>query len=403
MKKLEKMRKQIKNPPLYGTMKRILTRRIIFLLIFHLFLIGCSADSSLLDAAGKSSLDGVKRALERGANVNSVNPQGATALMLAVEKPEIIKMLMAAGAAIDREDKEKKTALLIAAEKNSLETVQLLLKAKAKIIHEDEYGNNVLILGAGNAAIVSFILDSELLQIDKTGREGKSALLRAAEHGNAESIKLLLAAGADLHLRDSDGNTALILAVKEQKVASVKALLAAGSKVNHQNERHQTAFDLVEDSTSLEQSKNAEAIKRLLEKRGGKKGIVYTTDYFDKKVREDQLGTLKLGSGVLLTAVNGKHFGGNLLDRDTGMMVNDYGINVGQTVKTLSLRAGRYVLKFKFSKESSFPKTHFKSSEEITKAVVVKPQRQVYLCAGIDDEKKTWSPYTTYEESGCDK
>lgn len=38
---------------------------------------------------------------------------------------------------------------------------------------------------------------------------GNTALMKAAEHGEAETVKLLIAAGADVNAKTDDGRTAL--------------------------------------------------------------------------------------------------------------------------------------------------------------------------------------------------
>lgn len=56
--------------------------------------------------------------------------------------------------------------------------------------------------------------------------------LAAAHAGDADQLKTLLAAGADLAATNEDGETALMLAAHAGHLDAVKALLAAGADVN---------------------------------------------------------------------------------------------------------------------------------------------------------------------------
>jgi ankyrin repeat protein len=79
-----------------------------------------------------------------GANVNEVNEEGKTALMLAAETGslEIVRTLIDAGATIDARDKQGRTALMWALfnREKKLERVQLLLRAGADTGAKDNRG-----------------------------------------------------------------------------------------------------------------------------------------------------------------------------------------------------------------------------------------------------------------------
>lgn len=59
-----------------------------------------------------------------------------------------------------------------------------------------------------------------------------SSLMKMAQAGETQMVKLLLAAGADVNYADTDGDTALARAAYEGNLTTVKALLAAGANVN---------------------------------------------------------------------------------------------------------------------------------------------------------------------------
>ncbi len=64
---------------------------------------------------------------------------------------------------------------------------------------------------------------------DRDSSEQRTILHFAVEHGWGDIIPLLVAAGADVHLRDANDGTPLYRAVEKQDIAAATALLEAGS------------------------------------------------------------------------------------------------------------------------------------------------------------------------------
>jgi len=77
---------------------------------------------------------------------------------------------------------------------------------------------------------------------------GKGDLMDAARTGNAEKVKALIAAGADVNAKGEAGETALMGAASEGNAEAVKALLAAGADINAKNNNGETALMISEKS-----------------------------------------------------------------------------------------------------------------------------------------------------------
>lgn len=79
--------------------------------------------------------------------------------------------------------------------------------------------------------------------INMQDEDGETPLIRAAEKGRAEAVRVLLEAGADVNARDREGNTALMEAADEGHSAIVSLLIAAGADVTLRDRDGETALD----------------------------------------------------------------------------------------------------------------------------------------------------------------
>ena len=67
----------------------------------------------------------------------------------------------------------------------------------------------------------------------REGWRGQTALMWAAAENNAAAIRVLVAAGADIHAKSTSGTfTPLLFAVRGGHVDATRALLDAGADVN---------------------------------------------------------------------------------------------------------------------------------------------------------------------------
>jgi hypothetical protein len=111
------------------------------------------------------------------------------ALFFALDRPEIMRLLIENGANVDEANAAGKTALMYAARLNRYDALDLLLKANAAV-------NSVT---TGNPPF------GELADIYAISRFHRSALMYAAENASARLIDRLIDAGADVRAMDSEG------------------------------------------------------------------------------------------------------------------------------------------------------------------------------------------------------
>lgn len=180
-----------------------------------------AANEHFLEYAEKGYLDLVKKFLELGADINAVNHNGASALILAAFNGHVklCDYLIEQGIDINRTDQGGFTALMVACE-----------AAKA------------------SADLVKTLVDKGADVNARSGR-GSTALMAAAKIGHAEIVSLLLAKGAEINARNTDHNvTPLIWAANGGHVSIVKYLLAKGADAGIVTHNGYTAASIAQEN-----------------------------------------------------------------------------------------------------------------------------------------------------------
>jgi ankyrin repeat protein len=170
----------------------------------------------------------VEKLLASEADPNATLLNGETVLMNCARTGNAasVQALVAAGAKVNtKEPEHNQTALMWAAAEKHHEAVRVLIEAGADF--------------RARASIYPQTVTSEVTQ--RAGREelnytvlrgGSTPLLFAARSGDVESIRLLLAAGADVNDTLPNGTSALVLAAHSGHGPAASLLLAMGADPN---------------------------------------------------------------------------------------------------------------------------------------------------------------------------
>ncbi len=118
--------------------------------------------------------------------------------------------------------------------------------------------------GWGNAEQIRSLLRAGA-NVNASDSKGDTPLIIAAFHGLSETVDILLEQGADLNAKNRIGNTALMEAAAMNRTETVRLLLARGADENSRNIIGLTALDAA-------QEKGYQHIVRLL-KTGGSKAV----------------------------------------------------------------------------------------------------------------------------------
>ena len=151
--------------------------------------------ADFLEAALAGQTERVRSALDRGIDPSTAGSDGRTALMLTTfdGHSETARLLLERGARVGDRDGAGRTALMYAASGPNDETVRLLLAWKANPLDVDH-------------------------------EERFTALMFAAEEGQADVVRTLLRHGSDPGLVDVDGDSALDFATRNGHEAVVRLL-----------------------------------------------------------------------------------------------------------------------------------------------------------------------------------
>ena len=162
-------------------------------------------DLRLVEAVQRRDAAAASALLKQSVDVNTVQPDGATALAWAAhwDDTKVAGQLIEASANVNLGNELGVTPLMLASANGSAAMVKALLAAGAK----------------ANMARTT----------------GETALMMAARSGNVEAVQLLLSGGADPNAKTSRGQSALMWAAAGRHAAAAKALLDAGADVGARN------------------------------------------------------------------------------------------------------------------------------------------------------------------------
>jgi ankyrin repeat protein len=213
----------------------------------------------LMYAARQGSTDAARVLIASGAELNVTDPDSTTALMIAIINGhyDTAELLVEKGADPNITDTTGTAALYAAVDMNTLGEVygHPARPNSSKVTALDlmkvllEHGANP------NARLKSTTLQRAHTPGEFLLGEGTTPLMRAAKNGDAPTLRLLLSHGADFNARQKNGTTALMFAsgqgygtgtfakdyaTLDELLESVKVLVAAGADVNAFNDAGDT-------------------------------------------------------------------------------------------------------------------------------------------------------------------
>jgi ankyrin repeat protein len=217
--------------------------------------------TALHKAAESGQVEIAERLLGLGANINVQDDSDqSTPLMYAVKRKhpemirllvsegitvntikrkqlEMVKFLVSKGANVNANDKHGKTVLIKAIDAENAEVVEVLLKNKAEV--DADGGEALFVAASGDPMVLKAILNAGPKVNVKT-KFGRTPLMGAVFHDGhrrtTKNVEMLLTAGADPTVRESDGEDALSYA-REGKYRPLIRLLEKAVKTWKDNNK----------------------------------------------------------------------------------------------------------------------------------------------------------------------
>lgn len=192
---------------------------------------GKRSNTGLMEAAYRGQTEAVKFLISKGASVDAKNIAGETALIFAVRggHTEIISLLINKGADVNAKATHNKTALMMAATSGRAGIASILIEKGADVnIKTTMDGETALMLAVqyGHADVVELLINKGA-DVNAKNRKEESALFFA----RPEIAEILINNRADVNGRQKIGSTPLVYAVIDKDLPLVKLLIAKGADV----------------------------------------------------------------------------------------------------------------------------------------------------------------------------
>ena len=157
-----------------------------------------------------------------------------------------MKQLSTAFWAVDRVsgDKKKEAPLIQAVQAGDLKKAKKLIANGTNVNQTDDVGFPALSIaaGRGDENMTKLLLDAGANVNARSATLEDTALARAAQNGNSQTVHVLLAASAHIDDRDGSGWTPLFNAALTGDADIVETLLSAGADVNARSSNGWTAL-----------------------------------------------------------------------------------------------------------------------------------------------------------------
>jgi ankyrin repeat protein len=182
---------------------------------------GQESKRPLFYAVGRGDLAKAKQLIASGINVNERDEAGWTPLFAAMtnskETPQLIDLLVNAGAEINAADNQGCTPLLRAIGPfGSHANIRALLDHGADVNRACHSGDSALTVAAGwDDKVTLELLLQRKANPNISRNDGETALTIASKLGHDEAVRILLAGSADPDKKNAEGKTALTLAEEE--------------------------------------------------------------------------------------------------------------------------------------------------------------------------------------------
>jgi uncharacterized protein len=159
---------------------------------------------------------------------------------VATDRSDDVAALLARGMDPNTVDPTGEPMLVVAARAGWQPTIELLLRAGAKIDGKNGFGDTAIMVAALNGHLV--VVKKLFARGAEINPRGWTPLAYAATNGQTEVARYLLEIGADINAPSANGTTPLMMAVRGGHAETVELLLSKGADVNARNQNDASAL-----------------------------------------------------------------------------------------------------------------------------------------------------------------
>ena len=170
----------------------------------------------------------IQRLLDRGFDPNTIDEKGQYGLLIALREPApkvAATLINASNINLNALNPQGESPLMLAALKGQLELAEKMVQKGADV---NKTGWTPLHYAAstGQVKMIALLLENHAY-IDAESPNGSTPLMMASMYGSPEAVKLLLDEGADALLKNQQGLTALQFAQKASRLDAVELISEA--------------------------------------------------------------------------------------------------------------------------------------------------------------------------------
>lgn len=231
-------------------------------------------DNSAYTCIKYNMINNLRKMLEEGYDIDSVNKEGETLLLYSIKlnriDSKIIDILLKYGSNVNIVNKDGLTPLMLAVRRNNMDNIEKLMKYNVNpfikcndMIALDiaiefnlvqcyvkimEYMNKLKwkwfnAIRKRNYYLVNSLINKKTIDIDITLGYNVTGIMIACENNDIQMAKLLLLNDANPNTKKNNGCTSLHIACKNNNIELVKLLLGHGANKNLINNRYEKAIN----------------------------------------------------------------------------------------------------------------------------------------------------------------
>jgi len=293
-------------------------KKILLLLIICGNLLYANVDDEFWEAVYNTDFQGVKTAVENGANINKFNENGSNALFVSIYEKSflIFDYLLQKGININYENEEGNTAIFYSVNHSNMKMTKILIDKGMNINKINNNGRSLLSIAIEQEQpnIIELLLDKGIIITDKSDLEKLFTI--ACKYDSVNLANKIMQRGLSLKKIENSDFSPLEIAIKHNSLFITKLLCDKGVEVNGIKENN---FIPVIETVS----NNAIELFKLLVERGAKTNV--------RGFRQETL--------LMLACENGNNEIAKYLIDKCGAKINDIDEN-GQSAFFYAIRAG---------------------------------------------------------------